>query len=103
MPGHLEPVGWGHTYRQRNGSKSMRDRTEIQVEIGRKLLTLRRRRKEWVKYKEYRFLEIAAMSKEPLDRSDSLAFWRSRCFVNKDTFLFNSFYLSKFHVLILCS
>ena len=36
--------------------------TEIQVEIGRKLLTLRRR-KEWVKYKEYRFLEIAAMSK----------------------------------------
>lgn len=37
--------------------------TEIQVEIGRKLLTLRRRRKEWVKYKEYRFLEIAAMSK----------------------------------------
>ena len=36
--------------------------TEIQVEIGRKLLTLRRR-KEWVQYKEYRFLEIAAMSK----------------------------------------
>lgn len=36
--------------------------TEIQVEIGRKLLALRRR-KEWVKYKEYRFLEIAAMSK----------------------------------------
>ena len=31
---------------------------EIQVEIGRKLLMLRRRMKEWVKYKEYRFLEI---------------------------------------------
>lgn len=32
--------------------------TEIQVEICRKLLRLMRRRKEWVKYKEYRFLEI---------------------------------------------